>query len=119
MNDNDLLKKFSDFVKTVNTATELQNLINEKNYLQNFVRNITILKMMNRISKNNIDAVMNELILEFNKKFNANYKYDGNYLTTINLIVDDIERTINSKMQDKFKEKSIDKLLEEVFGNNE
>lgn len=119
MNNNDLLKRFSDFVKAVNTATELQNLINEKNYLQNFERNITVLKIMNRISKNNIDTVMNELILEFNNKFNTNYKYDGNYLTTINLIVDDIERTINSKMQDKFKEKAFDKLLEEVFGNNE
>ncbi len=51
MNNNDLLKRFSDFVKTVNTATELQNLINEKNYLQNFDRNITVLKIMNRISK--------------------------------------------------------------------
>ena len=62
---------------------------------------------------------MYELILEFNNKFNTNYKYDGNYLTTINLIVDDIERTISNKMQDKFKAKAIDKLLEVVFRNNE
>ena len=41
---------------------------------------------------------MYELILEFNNKFNTNYKYDGNYLTTINLIVDDIERTISNKL---------------------
>lgn len=119
MNNNESLKKFVDFMKAVDTTIEIQNWIKEKNYLQNFKRNVAILKITNKIDEKNIEMVTNELIYEFNNKYNTCYKYNGNYIESISIIENDIEQLINKVLLEKLKEKEIDKLLSGVFNNNE
>lgn len=119
MNNDELLERFNEFMKNVNTLTEIQGFIDDKIYLQNMDRNLTILKVTNKISEDNINDIMNELVSNFNKKYLINYKCDDDYHMVIDLMIDYLEKLINKKVQDKLKEKSVDKLLKEVFRNNE
>lgn len=119
MNNNDLVKKIYHVMDVINTIDEVQKWTKELNNFRNFKRNIAILKLVNKINKEDIDLVTSKLIFEFNRKYGTNYKYDGDYIKSISLIENDIEELISKKIQDKLNEKSIETLLEGVFNNNE
>ena len=116
----DLLKRINEFMRNLYSINaEIQTLIKDKEYLQDIKKGIAILKVSGRISADNIDNIMNELSQEYGNKYNTNYKYYGDYIKTIDVIISDIEKLIDRNIQDKLNDVATKKLLEEALGKNE
>ena len=119
LNEREFLKKINEFMESVYSLDEKICKYNqEKEYLQNIKHGIALLKIKNKISKNNIDKIAIELINQVNSKYQTNYRYLENYIVTIDNIINDIDVLINKYIQDKLNETAIKKLME-VFDNNE
>ena len=119
VDEKEILKKIYEFIKTVYSLdNKIHKYKQEKEYLQDIKNGITLLRFENKISKNNIDKIVIELVDQINCKYQTNYEYLENYIITIDTIINDIDILINNCIQDKLKEEAIKKLME-VFDNYE
>ena len=119
MDEREFLKKINEFIETIYSLDKKSwEYKQEREYLQRIERGIALLKLENKISKENIDRIVVELVNQVNDKYKTNYKYLDNYIVTIDTIINDIDTLINKCFQDKLKEVAVKKLLE-VFDNYE
>ena len=119
MDEREFLKKINEFIETIYSLDKkIYEYKQEREYLQRIERGIALLKLENKISKENIDRIVVELVNQVNDKYKTNYKYLDNYIVTIDTIINDIDTLINKCFQDKLKEVAVKKLLE-VFDNYE
>ena len=119
MDEKEFLKKINEFIETIYSLDKkICEYKQEREYLQRIERGIALLKLENKISKENIDRIVVELVNQVNDKYKTNYKYLDNYIVTIDTIINDIDTLINKCFQDKLKEVAVKKLLE-VFDNYE
>ena len=119
MDEREFLKKIGEFMEAVYSLDKkTRGYKQDREYLQRIERGIALLKLENKISKENIDRIVIELVNQVNDKYKTNYKYLDNYIVTIDTIINDIDTLINKCFQDKLNEVAVKKLLE-VFDNYE
>ena len=119
MDEREFLKKIGEFMEAVYSLDKkTREYKQEREYLQRIERGIALLKLENKISKDNIDKIVIELVNQVNDKYKTNYKYLDNYIVTIDTMINDINILINKCFHDKINEVAVKKLLE-VFDNNE
>lgn len=111
------LKKIFDCAKNINDFAKISFLTSEKNYLLKLKGNLTILIATNKISNDEVDKVMQELIISFNKRHHTNYVYFSSYYYTIDLLVRDMDIYISNNIYNKFYEKIVDNYMSNYIVN--
>ena len=114
---NEILKKFVSIFEAKQMADEIQDMINDENYLQCIKRGIAILKVTKKITKDNITTIMKELTSEFNNKYNTKFNYNEDYIATIDMMINELEKVMINKLQNKLTEKIGNDFIEEVLNN--